>query len=794
MKIGIIAQQGGFSKKVEELRNFEDCYVRAQYEMLEMGRDPHKAKFALELILAIPKSMDAKKKLAEFEELAKSLRDLPPSLTPAPVKAMAQKLDAALKMEDEAKRDEALKAVEPTLKDLEAPLKALDEEKMRETRTATIMAALERGLGLPDAKGKASPEIDNARAMLTYYYLNAAPLEDGGFNVDRLRDAIRVGEEFARTNPRAGQAASAASYCMQAYSQLIASYGDSADEGAVKQDVSKMREFADYIKLRWPSEFVADMARHQLALLYLREKKVPEAIKELEKITPDYPTYAGTQFLLANTALAAERDGVPPIPGDQAGAYRQRALKALETIPVPLAGAEPANNQAYVHAKSLLAQELFKEKKYPQMQQITDTLLARLPTLRMSDTDEENQQLREDFTNSLKVIALFGLYGEANVAFQAKDYAKTAGMLDTLIDQINDDKYPQIKTNQQLGQALVVMAMQSNLQIGKLDRARLAAQALQVAVADGVGGGDLPLGLRIVMGVIDGRIKEVEAKKDPAELARTVKGFDGILQDLVAKEKKPTVKFHYAVAQAYMLMKDFKKAADFAQKIEEPKPPAKPAEVTSADEKNLVADPVVYKESVEKELATLRKNNAPQSQIDAVTEYITKLEPFWSDHKLYQAGQLLRIRMLRLNKELAKAREGINKALGDKENPGWGAKNIETQVEHLRLYVDEEDFYHGFLVGQKLVEALVKHADRSSRIKDFYLEGYYLMSYCYLRQAQKQTVASKRTSAMKTTAQLILELERKYSDFGGGEWQTQMIKMIDGEPELKAEYQALKAM
>ena len=61
-----------------------------------------------------------------------------------------------------------------------------------------------------------------------------------------------------------------------------------------------------------------------------------------------------------------------------------------------------------------------------------------------------------------------------------------------------------------------------------------------------------------------------------------------------------------------------------------------------------------------------------------------------------------------------------------------------------------------------------------------------------VRQAQKQTVASKRTSAMRTTAQLIRELEKKYSDFGGGEWGAQMTKMIDGEPELKAEYEALK--
>src|SRR5205807_1325891 len=45
LKIQIIAaQQGGFKEPVEKLKTFEDCYVRAQYELMEQAKDEKDAK------------------------------------------------------------------------------------------------------------------------------------------------------------------------------------------------------------------------------------------------------------------------------------------------------------------------------------------------------------------------------------------------------------------------------------------------------------------------------------------------------------------------------------------------------------------------------------------------------------------------------------------------------------------------------------------------------------------------------------------------------------------------------
>ena len=45
----IYKQQGGFTEKVENLKNFEDCYVRAQFEMMEMAKDEKTIKDPAEL-------------------------------------------------------------------------------------------------------------------------------------------------------------------------------------------------------------------------------------------------------------------------------------------------------------------------------------------------------------------------------------------------------------------------------------------------------------------------------------------------------------------------------------------------------------------------------------------------------------------------------------------------------------------------------------------------------------------------------------------------------------------------
>ena len=129
MKIILIRQEGGFSKAVSDLKTFDECFVRAQYEIMMMGEDAQKIK-------------DPK--------------------------------------ERETKQKEHVK---------------------------TLLAALERAITMP---GKSGNDVNNARAMLTFYNLTS-----GKFN-----DAIRIGRKFAEES-RSGPAALAAAYDLQAYGASV---------------------------------------------------------------------------------------------------------------------------------------------------------------------------------------------------------------------------------------------------------------------------------------------------------------------------------------------------------------------------------------------------------------------------------------------------------------------------------------------------------------------------------------------------------------------------------------------
>ena len=133
-KLAVINAQGGFTKKIEQLASFEDCFVRARFEIEQIPEDMKNAKTAD------------------------------------------------------------------------------DAEKVRLKRINTAMTALKRGLGLPDAKGKRTADVGNARAILAYYALG----------LKHYREAIQIGETFAHEDAQAAQAANAASYALQAYAQMIA--------------------------------------------------------------------------------------------------------------------------------------------------------------------------------------------------------------------------------------------------------------------------------------------------------------------------------------------------------------------------------------------------------------------------------------------------------------------------------------------------------------------------------------------------------------------------------------------
>ena len=66
LKIALVEKQGGFKVAIDQLKTFDDCYLRSQYEMFMIGEDAKGAKDAAEREAKIKKRREASRKALEL--------------------------------------------------------------------------------------------------------------------------------------------------------------------------------------------------------------------------------------------------------------------------------------------------------------------------------------------------------------------------------------------------------------------------------------------------------------------------------------------------------------------------------------------------------------------------------------------------------------------------------------------------------------------------------------------------------------------------------------------------------
>ena len=224
----VYKQQGGFTAPITKLNDFEDCYVRAEFEQMELVKD-----------------------------------------------------EKTIKKPDEL-------------------------EKKRKERLATITAVLEKGLKLVKPSDSRL-EVGNAKAMLAFQYMNAKKYTRG----HRARRAVRsLRPAFGAERPPPPSTPCRATPRWLAHEEQA---GATPEE--LKSLRGKMFDLAGYMEKNWAKEQAGDMARNQLALLYINEKdpdhrdeNVQKAILALSQITPSYNKYTVTQYQFAQFALQAAKD------------------------------------------------------------------------------------------------------------------------------------------------------------------------------------------------------------------------------------------------------------------------------------------------------------------------------------------------------------------------------------------------------------------------------------------------------------------------------------------------------
>jgi hypothetical protein len=649
LKIVTMAKQGAFTRPIGSLLTFEDCYVRAQYEIIQMA------------------------KVGENKNIADE-------------------------KEREARRKEHLKLV---------------------------MAALERGLARPDVKGKSSLELNNARAMLAFYRLNNG----------KYKEAIEVGEEFARRDPRSSQASMAAVYALQAYAKITAEA--EANRLDVQDERAKMLELAKYMEERWPRELAGDMARHQMGLMLLREKKFPEAIKKLGGIAPTYPSYAYSQLQLAEAALEAEKEKEEPVAGEKP--YRQRALEALESIPDSTLGIDPTTNRVFYLARIRLGRELFKVKKYKEMSDIAAALLQKLSSVHFTDEAAADKALHEQFLNELTDLTLYARYGLANVELTRPDFAKVAELVDPLVKDLNDGKLPQMKKNMDLAMALLGMDLKANVQLGKVDQTRAVLKALQDLSAEGGAEAGTTAILKQLIGLIRQQVDELRKKGDKENLTRAVTGFSTILDDLREQQQKKqlTPEFILLLAQCYSSMDQHDKATRLLEQVQEP------------------------------------KGNDSEAL------------------KRYHGAQLLLVRELRKGDKIEKAQKLLDEIIGTRQKPGWGLRSIDCLKERVLLLEDAKQYKDAALLANSMVTQLTHKVNDSTALKEQYLECYYHVTYSMLKHAQGLSGAAKQEGIRKAAVQM-LQLEQRWNGFGSDASTKRFNELLEKEKDLSGAYTKLR--
>ncbi len=574
MKLDVMFEEKAFDKPISTLTTFDDCFVRAQYEIAQIDDDPK----------AIDK--DVEKKSAKVQAEIKKLED---EIAKLPEKDATRKKKEAELAE---KRDE-----------LDAPeLK----KKKREERLRNAIAALNQALKLAD-KAPKPPEKDVllARVGLAFTYMTRGRNDD-------LVKAIDLGEELARIKTRPPESAKGAIFALETMWQLL-SQGERSGFGP--DELKKYRErfvaLADYMKKSWPADQPGDVARHQTGLLDIREGRYAEAAKELGSIKPGYPGAVHVHYQLAMAALGADKAGEKTADGDPDNRpWKERALAALESMPPLSETADEGANYTYLLAQTTLGRILYVDGKYDELEKMATAMKERVTRLKLPE--DPAKDLKAEMASGFATLQLLARFGKANAAFKEGKLTEVTQILDPVIKEVTDGKAQDLANNPELRAGIFGLALRAAIQDGKLDKATAVIAAIQKTAGEDGGDGEVKT-LFLLSGLINEQMRELRKKNQPEQIAKAQGAFtkllDGMLDTIKKGGKELTLEQSYGLAKAFANLGNHKRAAELLAAIARPK-----------DEKDERAMGQYYQVRVE-----YARQLRQDSQLDAAEKEITAL-------------------------------------------------------------------------------------------------------------------------------------------------------------------------
>ena len=309
-------------------------------------------------------------------------------------------------------------------------------------------------------------------------------------------------------------------------------------------------------------------------------------------------------------------------------------------------------------------------------------------------------------------------------------------LLDPIVDEIVAKQHPDLKNNLPLARGILDNALRATIQLGKLDRTPVVLNCYkELAQGDAADAGAAEVLKQLVV-FIPPQLEELKRKKDDAALKKAQDTFGKILEETIKPltGDKLTPKLIYFTAQIYSSIDRHKEAADLLDKVPEP------------------------------------AKDAPKPDVD-----------------LFETVRVLYVRERRLNGETDVARKAMDAIMGDPKSPGWGRKKVDALTENVELLGAEGKNKEAAEFASALIQKLLAKVNADPRMKEIYLQCYYLMVENAYRQAQKlkDKDAAKYAKGVKTAAGLAVDLAKTQSGFVNDATRGRFRDLMDAEPDLK---------
>jgi hypothetical protein len=637
--------------------------------------------------------------------------------------------------------------------------KSLEAE--RKERLKNITGALERGLQLATDKTPAA-QRDEARYLLTVAYL----LEGNSVK------AGEQGEQLARAKQQSKWSAQAAGFALQAWARLADSHPEE-EEGRKNQELGRehLHRFAEFIvkdKAKvWQNEPVVPLARYQLALLAMRDRKHAEAVEQLEKLPPDFSAYVFAQCQAAFEALNAAKEAKSD---EEKAVWRKRALAILKRVAKLPDNADSATAQMFFAAQIEQGKLLYAEGsalarkgdlkqaavKYGEMVQFVSQLEQQFQKGGAGVPAQPKQQLQQ----ALGTLKKYGLLGAADLEYRAGNYDKvlskdSAGGVLAQVQALSKGAGTIALPDYQLTGDILGLALRAQVQKNDLKGAESTLTLLQ-RLGDAEGRLlDPAAPLRALLGELQTQIRDLRAKGDQAKLKQTIATFSAFIDTLAQRGGKTVLARNDIIflANCYNSLDEYEKAAKLYAQVQ---PPAKPKEDSDMAKQKYEQDRQAYWLMQVLYGAALRKSG----QLDEAKKVL--------DRVLNTKDAVGKLLAQKEEIHLIEAKAQKNPALWGNAIKGWGQ----------------------FMKNPQLRERLAQ----DNEAKKVFFESYVSLTRAWFKYSQTPKIKGTKGEEkyVNIAADYIRKLETARNQDGWRIAEPRFRELLREEPILNKAYERLK--